>query len=142
MACVGPDGESKLLKGSDCSTDLLQALQCEEVVLNHNELTHSKHGIIYFKSCILWVISSLEKLFCVCISMSTGRMAGSVLYRIWRTKVVTYTSVPCFFVDFWSIYSNLLLLIILIIIIIILHWRAFIQWFYGLTVQGIEVHMF
>lgn len=33
-----PDGESKLLKGSDCSTDLLQALQCEEVVLNHNEL--------------------------------------------------------------------------------------------------------
>lgn len=33
-----PDGESKLLKGSDCSTDLLQALQCEEVALNHNEL--------------------------------------------------------------------------------------------------------
>jgi len=38
VARAGPDGESKLLKGSDCSTDLLQALQCEEVVLNHNEL--------------------------------------------------------------------------------------------------------
>lgn len=52
VACAGPDGESKLLKGSDCSTDLLQALQCEEVVLNHNELNWTRNGIDFSFSAL------------------------------------------------------------------------------------------